>query len=261
MLIALEISFTICIGWLTFKKGSVSKSGLVALLLISGLFIGLQQIGFLIVLFSMFASSSLLSKFKSAQKIYLKQVVGVSGPRNATQAISNLGIAVAAFCCYYIFKHNGFIYAFLGSVASSNADTWASEIGSLSKKPPLLITNFKKVQKGLSGGITLLGTFSGVVGAFFISAVGIAVITIEGINLNLLFGVAFISGTAGFIVDSYLGALFQAKYKNKDSDALTEVKNSNLVKGYSWLNNNGVNFISSLFAAIFAFLLYAWAKK
>jgi uncharacterized protein (TIGR00297 family) len=254
-LIGFEITFSVSVGLFAFQKKSISKTGLATLLLICGLFIGLQQIRFLIVLFSMFASSSILSKIKKAEKAGMENVIGKSTARNATQALANLGIAVVAFSCYYLLKDPAFVYAFLGSVAASNADTWASEIGSISKQDPVMITTFKKVEKGISGGVTLLGSFGGIAGAAFISLIGVLVIN-EHAALLKLFLISFISGVAGFMFDSYIGALFQATYKSEDSGKLTEVKSSKLVKGVAWLNNDGVNLLTTLVGAAFAYLLF-----
>ncbi len=52
---------------------------------------------------------------------------------------------------------------FIGSIATATADTMASEVGVATT--PRLITNFKKVPPGTDGGVSVLGTFAGIVGA------------------------------------------------------------------------------------------------
>src|SRR5256885_13655423 len=56
-----------------------------------------------------------------------------------------------------------------GAPAAATADTWATEIGRHSPIAPRLITNGRRVAPGTDGGMTLLGTAGGIVGAGFIA--------------------------------------------------------------------------------------------
>ncbi len=101
----------------------------------------------------------------------------------------------------------GQITAGLASISAAFSDTLSSEIGRLSKKKPILITNFKKVDAGVNGGITVLGIF----GALFVSL-------ITFIFFNFIFKydlkatlIISIVGFLGSIIDSYIGAIWENK--------------------------------------------------
>ena len=47
--------------------------------------------------------------------------------------------------------------AFAGAIAAASADTWATEIGTLSPANPVSIATLRPVQTGMSGGVSILG--------------------------------------------------------------------------------------------------------
>ncbi len=57
------------------------------------------------------------------------------------------------------------LMGFIVCIASANSDTWASEIGSLSKKNPIYIRTFKRIERGTSGAISLLGSIAALSGS------------------------------------------------------------------------------------------------
>jgi len=154
---------------------------------------GLGWRGFVLLL-AFFISSSLLT---TAPK---------GAGRNARQVFANGGVAaIAALAGSWI--------VFAGALAAATADTWASEIGRHSPIAPRLITNGMRVPPGTDGGMTLLGTAGGIVGAGFIA------------GLSYVFGqrgalVIAAAGTAGMLVDSLLGAKVQGKVRWVDNDAV-----------------------------------------
>ena len=146
----------------------------------------------------------------------------------------------------------------ISSVPSANTDCWASEIGGTSEKTPCMITNLKPIQKGISGGITILGTTGGYLGCIFIFLMSYLTLDItlqESLfNFNGI-NPPFIGGISGLFLDSYLGAWFQALYL-KDN-VLTEKPNSHLTKGIVWINNDMVNYLSTLFTSMIIMLLFS----
>jgi len=251
---------SVLIGWYSFKKGSVSWSGLAALVTISTGIIWLDEIALLFTLFYMFASSSALSSFRKKQKLETEKVLSKAGPRDYVQALANLGVATICIVAYKFLAHPVWMIAAIGSVAASNADSWASEIGSLSKKNPVSIINFQALPRGVSGGISLLGTIAGFAGSVFIVTASMLTIQLlEPVKLNIWPFVvsASIAGFLSMLFDSWMGALFQALYKDSRNSGLTENSDGNrLVKGYGWINNDMVNFFSTLFGGLCSSLIY-----
>ncbi|MFN6943780.1 MAG: DUF92 domain-containing protein [Cytophagaceae bacterium] len=256
--------FSLAVGIYSYKKAAISASGFAALILISSLYIWMEELAFLCAIFAMFASSTLLTKYKKFKKKEVNKIGAKEGPRDFVQALANLGIATGIMLLNYFFPHPAFIAAFIGTVAAANADSWASEIGGLSKKKPMLITTFEPVEKGISGGVTMMGSLGGVAGSFFIVAITIGIMLLLGFhgNILLLFIVSLFSGIFGFFMDSYLGAWFQGLYKDEVSLQITENASGQkqLIKGYSWVTNDMINLFATILGAMLAAILFFMAS-
>lgn len=143
--------------------------------------------------------------------------------RTIENIVGNSGAALMALAF-------GLQIGFLGAVAAALADTLSSEIGLLSKKKPVLITNFKKVEAGTNGGITALGCLAALAGAAIIAAANFfAMQPVIAIAVSIT-----IAGFLGSIADSIFGALLERN---------------------GLLNNMHVNFLGSSAGAIAAVLL------
>jgi uncharacterized protein (TIGR00297 family) len=155
---------------------------------------GLGWRGFVLLL-AFFVSSSLLTTAAKGGR-----------RRNERQVLANGGVAaLAAFAGSWI--------VFAGALAAATADTWATEIGRHSPVAPRLITNGRRVPPGTDGGMTLLGTAGGIVGAGFIAGLSY----VSGQRGTLVIAAA---GVAGMLVDSLLGATVQGKVRSVDNDAV-----------------------------------------
>jgi uncharacterized protein (TIGR00297 family) len=132
---------------------------------------------------------------------YKKEIGIYEGTRTIKNVVSN---GIVAFVMAAFGNYAGFI----GSIATATADTMASEIGVATT--PRLITNLKKVPPGTDGGISILGTFAGIMGA---GLIGLAAY-ILGVYPDLVktMEIAIIAGTVGCFVDSILGAVLESKY-------------------------------------------------
>ncbi|MFN3402629.1 MAG: DUF92 domain-containing protein [Cytophagaceae bacterium] len=240
----------------SYRKKSVSGSGLGAMLIVSSIFIWLWLIPQLVILFLMFASSSLLTMYKKEHKQEINEIVEKKGPRDYIQAICNLGVAFLLGLIYYLNNSEAILVAFCSAVAAANGDSWASEIGGLSKEKPVMITNLKPVEKGISGGITLIGTFGGVAGSLFIAA--FSIMLLQNIASLQTFLIITFAGVVGLLFDSYIGALFQSAFKDSEGKIIEYSPcRERPVKGFAWINNDMVNLLTTIFAAAAGWTIYA----
>jgi uncharacterized protein (TIGR00297 family) len=155
--------------------------------------------------------------------------------RNASQVVANLGVAALAaipLTAAQLFTPSArtafaSLAAISAALAEAAADTLSSELGQVFGGQPRLLTTLKPVPAGTDGGITLAGTALGCIGAAIVAAV--AAFTFP-LGLRTA-GIVFSSAVLGLFVDSFLGAIFERR---------------------GWLNNDAVNFLSTLAAAVTA---------
>lgn len=177
------------------------------------------------LLFGLFvALGSFLSKMGLQRKTENHTAEANHGKRGIANVAANL--LVPALCCaaYPILAGRpSLLMAFAGSIAAALADTASSEIGVLSPHEPWLITTFKRVAHGTNGAVSLLGFVGAIAGSgiiavaaygsgFFRVAAGPAA-TFTPWILTGATAAIFFSGIAGTLVDSYLGATIEDKFK------------------------------------------------
>jgi uncharacterized protein (TIGR00297 family) len=153
--------------------------------------------------------------------------------------------------------------AFLGAVATANADTLATEIGLLNPSDPRLITNLTKiVPAGTSGGISIFGEIATLFGALVIGVAAwlLRMTPNPGWSLNIIIGTTMIAGLVGCSVDSFIGATVQGIYRCSVCNKITENRRhcgspSIPLRGHKAIDNNVVNLIATISGAAFAVLV------
>jgi len=155
----------------------------------------------------LYFATSFATKHKNDQK-----AVAHKKGRRIGNITSNLG-ASFVFSIFYLLinNHPAFYLAFLCSAACACSDTLASEIGQFSRSKPRLITNWKVVDKGIDGAISVLGTASALVGAVLVALPSIFMEPLA-LGAKFLIVAAFI-GFLGCNIDSFVGAKYQLKGK------------------------------------------------
>ena len=133
---------------------------------------------------------------------------------------------------------------FIGGLATVTADTWATELGTLSRTAPRLVTTGRGRPAGTSGGISVLGTLAALAGA---ATIGLAAgLLPNGLSWWTALPLGLVSGLAGSLIDSLLGATLQRQGYCPACQAATEARihhcgaATNLTRGCSWLGNDAV---------------------
>jgi len=241
------LSVTLLILLAAFMVGAVNFSGLHVgtlmgvLIYLYGGWLSYGALG------AFFVAGSLISRVGKAKKAAPASLHERKGPRGAVQVIANTLPAFVMAQAYHVSGNEAFLLAVIVSFGAAAADTFSSEIGMLSKAQPVSALTLRKVERGLSGGITLMGLCGGALGALILAALAFPFFGAAGFLTVLIFSVF------GSLLDSVLGAAIQAKY-TLPGGGMTERKTLDgapliLARGVPWINNDIVNFLSPLLAA------------
>ena len=262
------------IAALAYLARALNRSGAVAAGILGTIVFGLGGVGWAVVLLTFFISASALSKTLDAKKSEINQNFAKGSRRDAGQVLANGGVGGALVLLYVLVK---FIQpnsewlpllwlGFAASFAGANADTWATELGVLNPRNPVLLRTFRRVPRGTSGAISLVGTLSALAGSALVAgaaalSTGLGWTPSVGVPLWQQFGVIAFAGWLGAWVDSFLGATFQALYFCPRCEKQTERHplhgcgaKTYRQRGLRWLNNDWVNAVCTLSAALIVVL-------
>lgn len=244
------------IAFIAHRAHSLNKSGALAATITGTIIFGVGGWQWAVLLLTFFITSSGLSRAFKKRKIGLDEKYSKGHERDAGQVFGNGGIA-ALFALLHGF-YPGALWPWLGFVAALaavNADTWATELGVLNPHPPRMITNLsKQVEKGTSGGISLVGTLASLAGSALIATLAVLLSPTPITNYYLPLTLA---GLAGSLFDSLLGATVQAIYFCPKDQKETERyplhtcgTETVQIRGWKWLTNDWVNFACGVMGAV-----------
>jgi uncharacterized protein (TIGR00297 family) len=159
-----------------------------------------------VLLLSLFLSASALSKVGEAKKeARVASVVEKGAERDARQVLANGGVFAAAALGHLVLPSPAWFAVGAGAIAASTADTWATEVGTLSPDDPVSMMSGTRVPPGTSGAVTVIGSLAALAGALFIGLEA----TLANWPVSLT--VVALGGVAGALADSLLGATLQAR--------------------------------------------------
>ena len=246
-----------------YRRRSLSRSGVAGAMIVGTAIFGFGGWVWGTLLVTFFVLSSLLSHYKEAAKADLAEKFAKGHRRDLGQTLANGGAGALMALAYWLHPNPALLAAFVGAMATVNADTWATELGVLSRLPPRLVTTWQAVERGTSGGVSGLGTLAALVGALTIGLAVLGFMALDGLlggagfpgGLWLL-PAALLGGLTGSLFDSWLGATVQAIYysptRHKETEKRIDPDGAPNVhrRGWRWLDNDGVNFVSSLAGAL-----------
>lgn len=216
------------------RKGSVAAA-------IIGLIIGITaDLSWFVLLLIFLGSNYLVTIARTDYKRSRGLMEGNSGERGLANVLAN-GIVptFVAFIAVYMESDLAAVL-YITALCGVTADTFASELGILSEKV-YLITNFKKVEPGVDGGISGLGEACSFLGSVIPAAAGFFFIgrySADFLSFPLhpiYFLLPFLAGVVVCHVDSLLGATIQRR-------------------GY--VSNSGVNLLSLTVVSLAVWLLF-----
>ena len=238
ILFAVLSAFAVYKKWLTLS-GATAACWVALLLFIVGEYKAFIAPGIFLI------SGSLLSKLNKPQQ--------EKEGRNAKQVFANGITGIIFMILYGIVKEEIYLITAIVSFCISMADSTSSELGFYFKGATFDILSFKKLQPGVSGGISAAGTLAGLAGAVLL-----AFITSYFYSFSLsVFLCILIAGFAGMLADSILGSWLQIKYKTLDGKLCDDEENgAKKVKGLSWCTNDMVNILSNMLITLLFFYIF-----
>ena len=253
----IPILFTPLIVMLSIQKKALTKGGILAALLLDiAVTLAFGNKGF-VILCTFFVGSIITDKIKKQHKIKSRNEKAERECRGYMQVLVNGMIAFLSSVSFIITENQIFVIPFVTSLGEAFADTVASGIGALSKRTYDPFRR-QKCENGLSGGMSLIGTLSSFIAALIISVIAYC-IGFNGFGFAELL-IVTICAFLGGIFDSFLGSLFQIKYRCAKCGKITEREehcDTQTVRysGFAFIDNDIVNLLSCTFSAVLATIL------
>jgi uncharacterized protein (TIGR00297 family) len=246
------------IGLAAYLSRQLTAGGSVACIVVGFGTTWVLGFGALVCLMLFFLAAGVLGKIGAARKTQVVEKIQQKGScRDSLQVFANGGMALFAALLYGFFPSGLALVMFGAAVAEAASDTFAGEVGILSKVPPVSIVTGRPMKPGLSGAISPLGSIAGFLGSALIALCWLGnFLPFSGRNVAYA-SVVVLGGFAGCLFDSFLGATVQAHYYDEETDSVTEHRTVDgrmlpLCKGVRWVDNDTVNLFSNIFGALLA---------
>jgi len=250
LIIGFVIAGLICAAAYRFEL--LSANGAFLAVFIGALIFGLGGLSWAMLLVVFFLSSSILPEVR----VKLGYLRGMKKPkRNWRQVIVNGGPGVLLLLISFVIDADLLIWTvYCGVIAAVTADTWATEIGIMSRNKPRSIISWKVVEKGFSGAVSLLGFAAAFSGSLMIGTLWF----LFNPSANSIIPILSITaaGFIGALIDSLLGDVVQAQYLDQEGNITEDAgKNRKLIRGWRWVDNDVVNLVCALVGGFTAFLI------
>ena len=248
---AIALTCASVVSLVAWRKRLLGPGGAVAAVIIGSALVAFGGWWAGILLFSFFLTSSLLSTSDHDHP-----------SRTWLQVVANGAPATAFSILAFVFVAPSLLVVSAATIAAATADTWATEIGRRSGATPVSVRTFRPAPIGTSGAVSLPGTLASIAGAMVIAILAALLAPLASMPVSIGFPellAIVICGTIGSLVDTVLGAVFQARYRCLTCGFRTEEPSTHdashkLVpeSGVSWLTNDAVNLTASGIAGVIA---------
>lgn len=251
-----------CFALLAWRLRFLTTSGSIAGGLFAATLVGIGGAEWIAPGLAFFFLSSALSRWSGRIRRRRPGAEEVDGSRrDAGQVFANGGVAWMLIGAHAFTPSAALYWGFVASLAAAAADTWATEIGPLTRQRPRMIGSWRPVPAGTSGAVTLAGTLAGLLGAatVWVAAWVAAPEAVREVGLWVSVAAVIGGGAAGSIADSIAGATIQAIYRERESGRLLDGRVARgggavRVRGVPGLNNDVVNVICTAAGAAVAML-------
>ncbi|MDH4213850.1 MAG: DUF92 domain-containing protein [Candidatus Odinarchaeota archaeon] len=270
------------VGALAYKAHFVDISGLVSAFIVGFTIWYTGGVSAFVIILFFFMSAGIATKYKYKVKVQKNVAQEGKGKRSWKNVFGSGLIPMIFSVAMYLTRLSPDLAAvgwpfflfggYVGAVATTSADTLASELGVFSKSKPRLITNLRrKVPSGTIGAVSLLGEGVALLAGLFIGLLAVsfaiftpgwvpAVTTTE--HVLFLIPLAVLTAFIGCNVDSFLGAAFQNRYVCEICGAVIDKEfhcdyETKYIGGFKSFTNMHVNFGSSGMGATLGILLGA----
>lgn len=195
--------FNAILAFIALKRRLLSKTGvLIAYILGSWIYYSDFEMYVVILCFFLIVS---INEFLLSSRIEHEKRSG--------EQVMCVGVIPAIVLVVGQFGEKDYSMIFTALMASNLADTMASSIGNAYSKKVYSIISFKPVERGQSGGVSMIGTSAAFFASFIMSILYMGLNLQYSIEKNIFRGtIIFLTGILGMLIDSLLGAVIQKKY-------------------------------------------------
>jgi uncharacterized protein (TIGR00297 family) len=246
------VVIAVAVSAVAWRLRALTGAGAVAAGVVgSGILWGAGAAGGLI-LAAFFVPGSLVSRLTERRTPSWVDAKG--NQRDAVQVLANGGVALLGGLVAHAAAADG-VRLLSGALAAAAADTWATSIGTLSRREPVVIISGRRVPTGTSGAVSIVGTVGALVGAGLVAATAGLAVSQPGLAWT-----ALVTGVLGMVADSVLGATVQGRYRCPDCGVGSERRRHRCgtatirVGGSQWVDNDLVNALATGFAGVVAWL-------
>ncbi len=265
-------------GWLGRRYGRLTSSGLLAAALVGSFVFGVAGWHWGIPFLLYLLSANIWWRYSAIRRLdHAPSPTRKPWRSQGWKEVLASTIWAASLALLHLLspQTSAILAAYVGALATMAGDSWATDVGMLAMRSPRLITSGRRVRPGTPGAVTALGAVAIVGAAWLIGFVALLSVVIRA-NLDqspwdrgwlwLPFA-ATVGGLVGCFVDSLLGAAAQAMFycehcqQESEERVHTCGKEATRQRGWPWLTNNAVNWLSSVVGAAVTMQVFLWVAQ